>query len=71
VLIGGLPLLGIAPMGMVVSIFALTLVAARAGTEFRWKEVLLLALVLTLGSYVTFIVLLKLQIPVWPVFAGA
>jgi hypothetical protein len=71
VLIGGLPLLGIAPMGLVLAIFALTVVAARAGTQFRWREVLLLALALALGSYLAFIVLLQLTIPVWPVFAGA
>ena len=70
VLIGGLSVLGIPPMGLVLSIFALTVVAARAGTGFRWKEVLVLALVLALGSYLVFILLLKLQIPVWPAFFG-
>ena len=69
-LIGGLSSIGLPPMGLVAAIVVLTLVAARAGTEFRWKEVLLLALILAAGSYVTFVVLLKLQLPVWPAFAG-
>jgi hypothetical protein len=71
VLIGGLPWLGLPPMGLVLAIFALTVIAARAGTEFRWKEVLLLGLVLALGSYLVFVLLLKLQIAVWPAFVGA
>ena len=69
-LIGGLSSIGLPPMGLVAAIVVLTVVAARAGTEFRWKEVLLLALILAAGSYVTFVVLLKLQLPVWPAFAG-
>lgn len=70
VLLGGLAPLGIPPMGLVLSIFALTVLAARAGRDFRWKEALLLALVLALGSYLTFIVLLKLPLPVWPGLAA-
>lgn len=68
VLIGGLSSVGIPPMGLMLAIFAVTILAAQAGSEFRWKEVLLLALVLALGSYLTFIVLLKLQIAIWPAF---
>jgi Tripartite tricarboxylate transporter TctB family len=71
VLIGGLSAAGIPPMGLVAAIFALTLIAARAGSEFRWKEVLILALVLAAGSYLVFVVLLKLQIAPWPAFVRA
>lgn len=71
VLIGGLSSIGLPPMGLVAAIGVLTVVAARAGTEFRWKEVLALALILAAGSYVTFVLLLKLQLPVWPAFAGS
>ena len=41
---------------------------AKAGTEFKLKEILILAAILVAGSYVTFILLLKLQIQVWPTF---
>ena len=71
VMIGGLSSAGIPPMGLVPAIFALTLLAAKAGSTFRWKEVLVLAGVLALGSYLTFIVLLKLQLAIWPAFASA
>ena len=68
VLLGGLPKLGIPAMGLIVGIYALTFVAALAGEEFKAKEVAILATVLAIGSYLAFIVLLKLQFPVWPTF---
>jgi hypothetical protein len=71
VMIGGLSSVGIPPMGLVLAIFALTVLAAKAGSAFRWKEVLVLAAVLALGSYLTFIVLLKLQLAIWPAFVSA
>jgi len=68
VLLGGLPKFGIPAMGLIVGIYALTFVAALAGEEFKAKEVAILATVLAIGSYLAFIVLLKLQFPVWPSF---
>ena len=50
------------------AIYALTLIASKAGTEFKLRDVLLLATILAVGSYLAFIVLLKLQMPVWPTF---
>jgi len=70
VLLGGLPSIHLPAMGMVIAIVALTLIAAKAGTEFKLKEVLILSAILVAGSYLTFIVLLKLQIQVWPAFIG-
>ena len=70
VLIAGLPAWGLPPMGLVPAIFALTIFSAKAGRAFRWKEVLLLAAVLALGSYLCFDVLLQLQLPVWPAWAA-
>jgi hypothetical protein len=66
--LGGLPKLGIPSLGLIVGIYALTFVAAYAGNEFKWKEVLVLATILAIISYLAFIVLLKLQFPVWPSF---
>ena len=68
ILLGGLPSVGLPAMGMVIAILALTLISAKAGTEFILKEILILAAILVAGSYVTFILLLKLQIQVWPAF---
>ena len=64
--IGGLPSIGLPPMGLIFGIFALTFVASNAGDEFKFKEVLILAIILSLFSYAAFIMLLKLQFPVWP-----
>lgn len=68
VMIGGLPSIGLPPMGLVVGIFALTIVASLAGENFKLKEVLILAAILAVGSYLAFVMLLKLQFPVWPTF---
>ena len=68
ILLGGLPSIKLPAMGMVIAIIALTLISAKAGTEFILKEILILSAILVVGSYVTFILLLKLQIQVWPTF---
>ena len=68
VLLAGLPKFGIPAMGLIVAIYALTFIAALAGDEFKTREVAFLATVLAIGSYLAFIVLLKLQFPVWPSF---
>ena len=68
VLLGGLPSLGLPAMGLIAAIFGVTLVASLAGDTFKLKEVLILSVVLSIGSYLAFIMLLKLQFPVWPTF---
>ncbi len=68
ILLAGLPSLGIPAMGLIAGIFALVIIASKAGETFILKEVLLLATILSVGSYLAFIVLLKLQMPVWPTF---
>ena len=66
--IGGLPSIGLPPMGLIFGIFALTFVSSNAGEEFNFKEVLILSIILSVLSYAAFILLLKLQFPVWPTF---
>ena len=66
--LGGIPKLGIPSLGLIVGIYALTFVASLAGEEHKTKEVLVLATVLAIVSYLAFIVLLNLQFPVWPSF---
>ena len=68
ILLGGLPSMGIPAMGLVAAIFGVTIVASLAGETFNLKEVLILSVVLSIGSYLAFIMLLKLQFPVWPTF---
>lgn len=67
-LLGGLPSIKFPVFGMIAAIYALTIVSAMAGEEFKLKEVVILATILSVLSYVTFVVVLKLQFPVWPAF---
>lgn len=67
-MLGGLPSVKIPAMGLIVGIYALTFIASLAGEEFKVKEVAILATILAIMSYLAFIVLLKLQFPVWPTF---
>ena len=69
--IGGLPMIGLKPLGLIVGIYLLTYIASHAGDEHKFKEVAVLATVLAILSYVAFIVLLKLQFPVWPAYFTA
>jgi hypothetical protein len=68
ILLGGLPSVGLPAMGLIAAIFGVTIVASLAGDTFNLKEVLILSVVLSIGSYLAFIMLLKLQFPVWPTF---
>jgi len=67
-MIGGLPSIGLRPMGLIVGIYALTFIASLAGDTFKPKEVAVLATVLAIVSYGAFIKLLNLQFPVWPAY---
>ena len=68
VMLGGMPSLDIPAMGLIVGIYALVIIASRAGSTFSLKSALILATVLSIGSYLTFIVGLKLQFTTWPTF---
>lgn len=58
-------------IGMAVALPVLIGVASLASGEFHWKEVLLNAVILTVGSWLIFIKGLSLTIPLWPVFFSA
>ena len=68
ILLGGLPSLKLPAMGLIAAIFGTTIVVSKAGDVFVLKEVLILSTILSIGSYLAFVVLLKLQFPVWPTF---
>lgn len=68
VLLAGLHGIGLPAMGLIAAIYALVVVACMAGTRFSMKSALILATVLAVGSYLTFIVGLSLQFQVWPTF---
>jgi Tripartite tricarboxylate transporter TctB family len=66
--IGGLPSIKFPALGLIVGIYTLTFVASLAAEQYKVKEVFILATFLAVLSYVAFVVLLKLQFPVWPTF---
>lgn len=68
VMLGGLPSIGLPAMGMVLAIYALTFIASLAEPGWKAKNTFILASILAAGSYVAFVLLLKLQFPVWPAF---
>ena len=68
VLLGGLPKFGIPSFGMIAAIYALVFISSFAGDRFLPKEVAILATILAIFSYLAFVMLLKLQFPVWPSF---
>jgi hypothetical protein len=70
VLLGGLPAIGLPPMGLIAAIYALTFIASMAQSGWTFKASFILASVLALGSWLTFVRLLKLPLTVWPVFIG-
>ena len=68
ILLGGLPSIKLPAMGLIAAIYGTTLIVSFAGDKFKLQEVLILATVLSVMSYLAFILLLKLQFPVWPTF---
>lgn len=68
ILLAGLSSISLPAFGLIVAIYALTFIASMAQAEWKFKPTLILATVLALGSYLIFVVALKLQFPVWPAF---
>lgn len=56
----------VAPLGMVGATAVLVLMSAYAGHEFKWKEALLLSVVMILISALVFVVGLDMPFPLWP-----
>lgn len=70
VIVGAIAVFGatITTLGMIVSIPILIFISSFAGDEFHWRDVLINSIVLTVASWLIFIVGLKLTIPMWPSF---
>lgn len=68
ILLAGLPRFNIPAMGLIVAIYALVFIASMAEEGWKFRTTLILATVLAVGSYLAFVVALKLQFPVWPAF---
>jgi hypothetical protein len=68
VLLAGLPSIKLPAFGLIAGIYALTFIASMAEAGWKVKNTFILATVLAIGSYLAFVVALKLQFPVWPAF---
>ena len=68
VLLAGLPSLGVPAMGLIVAIYALTFISSVAESGWKVENTFILATVLAVGSYIAFVIALKLQFQVWPAF---
>lgn len=55
-------------LGMIITLPLLIGIVSLAGDQFRWRDVLLNATILTLGCWLVFIKGLQLTIPLWPPF---
>ena len=69
--LGGVPIINIPAMGLIVGVYALTIITSLASDTFKLPAVLILATVLAVGSYLIFVVFLKMQVHVWPAFITA
>lgn len=58
------------PLGLLISLPLLVFVTAWASDEFRWKEAMANAVILTFGCWAVFSWALNLQLPLWPSFLG-
>lgn len=72
VIVAAVAVFGIAlpRLGLACTLPLLITMAALAGNEFHWRDVLISSVVLTVGSWALFIWGLKLTIPLWPTFLG-
>ena len=68
VLLAGLPSIGLPAMGLIAAIYVLTFVSSMAETGWKVKNTFILATILAIGSYIAFVIALKLQFQVWPAF---
>jgi len=71
IVLGSVVLFGqiVQTVGLAISTVILIVLASTASHEFRWKESIVVALLLSALSVGVFIVGLKLQLPIWPTFA--
>jgi hypothetical protein len=70
IVLGAVALFGVMlpPLGLVASLPVLVVISAMAGDEFHWGEAIANGVVLTVFSWLVFVLGLGLTIPMWPAF---
>ena len=73
VIVAAVALFGLAlpRLGLACTLPLLIAMSSLAGDEFRWRDVLISSVVLTVGSWALFIFGLKLTIPLWPIYLAS
>jgi len=71
IVLGSVVLFGqiVPTVGLALSTIVLIVLASSASPEFRWKESLVVAVLLSALSVGVFIIGLKLTLPIWPTFS--
>ena len=54
------------PLGLALSTVAPVVISAYGGHEFKWKEVIILSVLLVVFSVLVFVKGLTLPFPIWP-----
>lgn len=68
ILLAGLRSISLPAFGMIIAVYAVTFVASMAQAHWKFKTTFVLSTVLAVGSYLVFVLALKLQFQVWPAF---
>ena len=70
VVLGSVVLFGLVvdQLGLMLSTVGLIFMASAGSTEFRWKEALISGIFFAVLAIAVFVLGLKLQLPIWPVY---
>jgi hypothetical protein len=69
VLLGGLPRFGVPPLGLVLAVYASTLIASLAADGFKFRQAALLATACVVAAWLVLVQILDIAVPLWPVLA--
>jgi hypothetical protein len=64
--IGGLPSIGLPPLGLAIGVYVLVCIAFFASGEFKWREYIALSTILLVGIYAICVKVLNLYVPLLP-----
>lgn len=69
--VGGLPSIGLPPLGLAIGVYALVFVALWASSEFKWREFIALSTILLIGVYAICVKVLNLYVPLLPMLSAS
>ena len=69
-MLGGVPRLGVPPLGLLPAVTTATLVAALASDGFRLRQALLLGVACAVTAWLVLVRVLEVAVPLWPAIAA-